>query len=223
MNKECDQSQSFEEESFRYYSRNYQGKDLAQIPLNDYLQKVVARQPFAVDIGSILDIGCCPGSNLYHLKKALNAKRCVGLEPSSDVVRIMQNAFLDIEFHSSNARILPFGCNEFDLVIMRSVLHWVDRNYLLQTLGEAMRVTRHYLLISDYSPIHAYSAVYRHRIGYKTFKMSYQDLIEATLFMRCIESSHDHFDDQWNAVQTALYKKIDLEEAFPIRRETDFR
>ncbi len=61
--------------------------------------------------------------------------------------------------------------------ISRSVLHWIDRNYPMQTLGEAIRVTKQYLIVSDFAPHQPYRVIYMHAPQWRTFQMAYQQLI----------------------------------------------
>ena len=92
----------------------------------------------------------------------------------------------------------------------------------MQTIGEAIRVTAQYLLISDFAPHLPYSVVYRHQLQHRTFKMSYQPLVEGIAFMRCLASVYANDGDEWNSIQTALFRKIPLEDAFPLREKEDF-
>jgi SAM-dependent methyltransferase len=222
--RECSEQVDFwKEESWNYFQRNYRGKNLREIPLLPiYLEKIFQTYPISIEGGSILDVGCSPGSNLFHLHHLLKTRRGVGTEPSPHVVDAMANAFPELEFYDYPSQALPFKTGEFDLVILRSVLCWVDRNYLLQSLGEATRVTSCYLLISDFSPPYRYSTIYSHQRQYRTYKMDYQMLMEACGFMGCVASFHYDDAHEWTSTKTALYKKIPLETAFPIRSESDF-
>jgi SAM-dependent methyltransferase len=221
MNKKEEQIQFWVNESLNYFRRNYEGKNLRELPLSKYLESVASQKKLNIQRG-ILEIGCGAGNNLLHLKKALNIKRAVGTEVSPIVVEELTRIFPEVEFIPTDSRTLPFETGEFDLVILRSVLHWVDRNYLLQTIGEAMRVTSKYLIVSDFSPQLPYSVTYHHAPDYLTFKINYQPLIEATGFMRCLSSNITDDENEWTVIRTSLYKKIAFDEAFPLRSKEYF-
>ena len=160
---------------------------------------------------------------MFHLRSRLEALRCVGTEPSPEVVFVMSGEFPELEFHDSSSESLPFPTGDFDLVLLRSVLHWIDRNYLLQTLGEAIRVASRYLVISDFAPHRSYAAIYHHAPAYRTYKMDYRRLVEASGFMRCVASFNSNEGDEWRVVRTSLFEKTPLDKAFPVREEADFR
>jgi ubiquinone/menaquinone biosynthesis C-methylase UbiE len=221
--EDVEQVELFKTESWNYFQRNYAGKNLKELPLDVFCERLLQLYPIEIPGGSILDVGCGPGSNLYHLTRRLKAQRGVGIEPSKKVVAEMARAYPELEFYDHSAHALPFKTGEFDIVLFRSVLHWVDRNYLLQTLGEALRVTARYLLISDFAPFHPYSAVYHHQPEYKTFKTSYDSLIESTGFMQRLASLNSNEADDWKSVRTSLFLKVPFSKAFPIHAEADFR
>jgi len=226
MNDLKDQVNLWNQESWNYFERNYGGKKLNEIPINSYLKHLLQIYPLTISAGgrgSILEIGCGAGNNLNHLRRLLGAGRVVGTEPSSRVIQALRRAFPEMEFYVSDSISLPFHTNEFDMVILRSVLHWIDRNYLMQTLGEAIRVTKQYLIVSDFAPHQPYSVIYKHVPQWRTFKMAYQQLIEATHCMRLLSSLYSNDGDEWKSVQTLLFRKVPTEDAFPLQREEDFQ
>ncbi|MEN6473607.1 MAG: class I SAM-dependent methyltransferase [Syntrophaceae bacterium] len=219
-----EQIEFWKEESWNYFRRNYEGKDLRSLPLVPvYIEKIFRTCPISIEGGSILDIGCTPGSTLFHLSRLFKTKHGVGTEPSPKVVAVLREAFPEFEFHDYPSQALPFRTGEFDLVILRGVIHWVDRNYFMQTLGEAIRTTSRYLLISDFAPAHRYSTIYAHQAQYRTYKMEYQTFIESCGFMQCIACNFYDQGLDWTATKTALFEKIPLEKAFPVRIAEDFQ
>lgn len=221
--KEKEQIEIFKKESWNYFRRNFKGTDLRTMPLNSHIEQIFSSYPISIRGGSILDLGCGAGNNLHCLHKRFRTKRGVGVESSAKVVKLLSGLFPEFEFYENDCRSLPFAAGDFDLVILRSVLHWVDRNYLMQTIGEAVRVSAKYLLVSDFAPTRPYSVIYHHDGRCRTFKMSYQALIEGTGFMRCVASVYSRADDEWKAVQTTLFEKLAFEKAYPLRKESDFK
>jgi SAM-dependent methyltransferase len=216
-----EQIEFFRHESSAYFMRNFEGRQLRDIPLSRYIEPLLELASVGKG-GALLEIGCGAANNLYHLWRRLEATRGVGTEPSSDVVERLASHYPEFEFFVSDSRQLPFSTGEFDLVLLRSVLHWVDRNYLLQTLGEAIRVTRRWLLLSDFAPDQPHSVVYHHHPDYRTFKADYRCLVEASGFMSCHVSVLFNSDDGWNTMRTSLFEKTVFDRAFPLREREDF-
>ena len=206
----------FKQESLEFFRRNHEGTDLRAREANPYLTPILEAHPISIDGGAILDVGCGAGNNLHHLYRTLHAARGVGTEPGPEVVERLREAFPEYEFHVSGTRNLPFETGEFDLVVVRCVLCWIDREYLLQILGEIIRVSKRYLIVSDFAPLRPRSAVYRHALEFRTYKMSYVPIIEGTGLMRCVASLSFQPDDDWLAVQTALFERVPIDDAFPL-------
>lgn len=221
-NRMRDQRQFFTTESLEYFRRNYEGRDLRDLPLVPILDDFLSGVDLDLAGGSILDIGCGAGNNLNRLCRRYGVDRGVGTEPSAATVEILTVSFPELEFYESSSNTLPFATEEFDLVLLRSVLHWVDRNYLLQTVGEAIRVASRYLIVSDFAPSDQYSTVYRHRPEYRTFKVAYRPLVEAAGFMRAAHTLHHWSGDPWNEIETVLYERQALDDAFPLRTPEEF-
>jgi len=203
-----------ESESWNYFQRNYQDRDLRQEPPSPYLERLIDVWPAGESIESVLEVGCSAGSNLSYLRRRFGPVRTVGTEPSAPLVELLRRTFPESEFHPSDSRSLDFRAGEFDLVLLRSVLHWIDRDYYLQVIGEALRVCRRFLIISDFSPLRPARAEYAHRPGYFTFKMSYRPLLEATNLVRTERVVLDHPGDEWATVESCLYRKLDPGLAF---------
>ena len=206
-----------ESESWNYFQRNYAGRDLRQEPPSPYLERVIEVWPEGETIDSVLEVGCSAGSNLSYLRRRFDPVRTVGTEPSAPLVELLGRTFPESEFHCSDSRSLDFGAGEFDLVVLRSVLHWIDRDYYLQVIGEALRVCRRFLIISDFSPLLPSRAAYAHRPGYFTFKMSYRRLLEATNLVRTERVVLDHPEDDWGTIESCLYRKLDPGVAFSLQ------
>lgn len=217
-----EQTDFFRSESLNYFRRNYEGRDLTTMPVHPHLKQLLEQRLIDVH-GGVLDVGCCPGANLHELSKILSADRYVGTEPSPEVAALMKAAFPQFEFHPAVAHQLPFQTGEFELVLMRGVITWVDPDHLLQSLGEAIRVSNHYFIISEFSPRRRYSVVYHHQPRYRTYKMDHLPLLQATGLVRCLASFVTDNDDEWNACRTSLYEKLPLSDTFPLREEKDFR
>lgn len=216
------QKEFWKNESYSYLERNYKGKNLREVEPSPRLVRLLQHQPINIEGGSILDIGCGPANNLHHLARKLGAARGVGVEVSEKAVAELAQAFPEYEFIAEDSASLPFSKDEFNLVLLRGVLCWIDRGYIMQTIGEAIRVCAEYLIISDFAPLVPYSTTYHHNPQYRTYKIAYQPLIEATGLMRSLASLSFEDGDEWKVVQATLYRKLSIDEAFPLRRQEDF-
>ncbi len=216
MGDRGEQIEFFQRESWNFFRRNYGGRNLRDCEINPYLAPILEAHPISIEGGSILDVGCGAANNLYNLFNSLRAARGVGTEPSSEVLKELRDAFPELEFVESDTRTLPFSTGEFDLVVVRAVLHWVDRDYVLQALGEILRVAKRYVIVSDFAPVRNLSAIYHHAPEFRTYKMSYVPLLEASGLVKCIASLSFDAHDDWMATQTSLFERIPLDQAFPV-------
>lgn len=204
----------FADESLAYLDRNYADADLAALPLNVYLTPVIdGLEPQR----SVLEVGCGPAANLNRLGERWPNARLVGVEPSAEGCVRLAEAFPHIEFVVNDGVTLPFADDEFDLVIIRSVLHWVDRSVLLQTIGELIRVTRRWLVVSDFSPAEPYSTPFTQHPGRRTWKGSYRPILEASGLVSVEGEWWTDRDDDWLAVETLLCRKRHVDETWPLR------
>jgi ubiquinone/menaquinone biosynthesis C-methylase UbiE len=163
-----DQTAEFEKESLRYVRSSLH---------NENRSCLLDEELFNHDPPhSILDVGCGNGANLHSLCEAFGAKG-VGVEPSAAAVELLEKKFLgknNISFAQASAHRLPFESDAFDLVQLWSVLHWVGRNEYLQALGEAVRVTRKYLVVMDFVAEKGYRVPYHHDTRFFTYKSDFE-------------------------------------------------
>ncbi len=92
--------------------------------------------------GRILEVGCGKGNELIECSKM--DLQCVGLDYSEEALALLQNRLsktkVPIMLVKGDARKLPFGESEFDIVYSQGVLeHFRDE---LPVLGEQYRVLK---------------------------------------------------------------------------------
>ena len=92
--------------------------------------------------GRILEVGCGKGNELLECAKM--GLECVGLDYSDEALALLRNRFsmskTPITFLKGDARVLPFGEAEFDVVYSQGVLeHFRDE---LPILNEQYRVLK---------------------------------------------------------------------------------
>ena len=209
----------WKDESYNYFMRNYQNRDLHTIePITRFVSSIEKSGIKILPAYKVLEIGCGAGNNLLWLKKKFGVE-IHGTEPSDRLVHLLNTNIPEGNFYYYASHSLPFLKNSYDLVIFRSVLHWIDRDYLLQTLGETIRVTKRYLFVSDFCPQYPYSVIYKHNKSVKTFKMDYQPIIESSGMMKMIFSELENIGDPWSQIKNSIYLKLCLDEAFPEKED----
>jgi SAM-dependent methyltransferase len=91
---------------------------------------------------SMLDIGCGDGIISTYLLANRPGMQLEGAE-------VLERPNCRIKCTVFDGKTLPFADNSFDAVMMNDVLHHVDD--IEAMLGEAMRVTRQYVVIKDHT------------------------------------------------------------------------
>lgn len=212
------------DESWSYFQRNYAGKDLRSLPVHPHLERLYQSASFALpDGGSVLEIGCSGANNLHGTMKRFRAVRGAGTEPSAKLVEHLRQIYPELRFETAPSHVLPFADGEFDLTIVHFVFHWVDRARILQSIGEAIRVTRQYLVVSDFAPTRPYSVAYHHRSGCLTYKMDFDPLLRATGLVQAVASVVESAEDEYEAVRSTLYRLLPIEVAFPVKTREELQ
>jgi len=88
----------------------------------------------------VLDVGCGTG----HLTKNIQEKgyEVHGMEPSENMFDHAVKNFPDIEFKKGISSDLPYGENEFDMVVAFEVLRYLDKTQNVKTYDEFYRVLK---------------------------------------------------------------------------------
>ena len=217
---------TFATESLAYFERNYGNKDLTGLPPNKFLVDAIKNSGIDVSGSKALEVGCGGGMNLRWLSVKYMC-HCFGVEPSSKLIEILSHTYKNIGFKAASSNNLPFETNSFDLVLLRSVLHWIDRNFILQSLGEAIRVSRKWIIISDYCPSIPYKVPYKYKKDLFTWKIDYEQLLLNTgildlIFVHMVGSHVENGQEQaleldasthktgkydWNCIKTSIFRK----------------
>lgn len=95
----------------------------------------------------VLDVGCGRGA----LARALVARggEVSGIDPSSEAIRMAQEAVPQARFAAAGAERLPYADAHFDAVVLLNSLHHVPLEAMAAALDEALRVSRGPLLIIE--------------------------------------------------------------------------
>ena len=134
-------------------------------------------------IRNMLDVGCGNGDFLNNFQKKKRIKK-FGIEPSQQTINLCKKRHKNINFKKAFCHNLPFPDNKFDLVNIWSVLHWIDRNHYLQSLGELVRVTNKFLMVMDFFPKIEHKIKYKHKRGFFTFKTDFDKILNSSGYLK---------------------------------------
>ncbi len=90
----------------------------------------------AEPLSSALDVGCGTGLSTIALKEI--AENVVGVDASAEMIALAPREN-EIKYFVAPAENLPFEENEFDIITLSQVFHWLDKD---KFLAEANRVLR---------------------------------------------------------------------------------
>lgn len=178
-------------------------------------------------ISSVCDIGCANGWRLSQIREGLpNVRRLCGFDVSEAAVAngLSHSSGLDLRVGGIDEP--PFA-EQFDLVIVSFVLHWVDRQRLARAIAsvDSLVAPNGLLLISDFYPDRPCARRYHHRrdVELYTYKQDYVGSFTALGLYRELSRltfSHDQSGllvgpaaDQDRAVCALLHKHPD---AYPV-------
>lgn len=218
----------FEDESANYFERGYGHREIRELPPSIFLERVISNSGLNPKGMDVLEIGCGAAPNLNWLHSSFDC-RCTGVEPNKAVVEKLRRNYPGMRFEQAEAKALPFEDAAFDLVLIRSVLHWIRRDTVLHAIGEAVRCSRAYLIISDFFPSSAFKTPYRDRVDFFTFHIDYGPVIlglgifdlmyEETgiaylengipVFEPIADDVHRTGRHDWDCVKTSIYRRDD--------------
>ena len=170
-----------ENEGNNWYSRNKLALDKeGKVDWPSYLLSLVDER---ANIGTIVELGCCNGYRLNKIKSCLNPGcRCVGIDASNEAIEDGKIRYAGLELYQGLLSDIPLN-EEFDLVIINFVLHWVDRKTLVKSIGEIDRIAKDegLLIIGDFLPDYQQRRRYHHLPDERvyTYKQDYAKIFES--------------------------------------------
>lgn len=180
----------FNVEGNNWYSRN---KDAFNIK-SDIPLKLI--ELYNLNPGKVIELGCSNGWRLNEIKNRFGKNIvCAGIDAGEDPIKAGSQMYSGLILKHGKISDIPFE-EEFDLVIVNYVLHWVDRTSLLKSIAEIDRVLKDggYLIIGDFYPDFPQRRKYQHlQENIFTWKMLYNRiLISTNLYKEVVFLSNDH-------------------------------
>jgi ubiquinone/menaquinone biosynthesis C-methylase UbiE len=87
----------------------------------------------------VLDVGCGPGTVARQLAQEFDVV-AVGVDPSPKMIEAARGeAGIHGKFHVARAEELPFADESFDAVVMRMVIHHLDRSSAFREIRRVLR------------------------------------------------------------------------------------
>ncbi len=174
-------------------------------------------------IKNIMEIGCCYGYNLNYLIDRFGEKEDIhayGVDSSDKAIeygRVKWNNCSNIHLSCSCSNSLPFGEDEFDIVMVGFCLYVTPREWIQDSVTEINRVLKRggFLVITDFDTPLWYKRVNRHNDKMPVFKENYAKRfidIGYTLVEK-VSYSHEHNtfarDIQERVSTQVLYKELE--------------
>ena len=174
----------FAKEGDNWFKRNRQ--DIHDDRFSDPVLALLAQ--YKLKPKKVLEVGAANGWRLAKIADSYGSQ-CIGIEPSKAAVADGKKRFKKIALKTGLASALPVN-EEFDLVIVHYVLHWVSREELMGAVVEIDRVVADggYLVIGDFDPFYPTRTRYHHLPNDEvyTYKLDYANIFAATALYRSI-------------------------------------
>lgn len=178
------------EEGDKWFARNKEhlktDKDLPLFLLNLYNLKPKI----------VLEVGAANGYRLAEIHKRFQSG-VYAVEPSTEAIEDGRKRWPFIQFQKATAEKMEYKEHFFDLVIVNSVFHWVDRDTLLGSIAKIDKVLDWggYLLLGDFQISCPVKRRYHHTKDKEvfTYKLDYKKIFLSTGFYKEIATiSKDH-------------------------------
>jgi SAM-dependent methyltransferase len=174
---------------------------------HDWILDSLSRLQGREQIRTVCEVGCASAWRLARLPEVLpHTTRRAGFDLSEDAVRHgrARDPALDLRFGAASAP--PFD-EQFDLVIVSFVLHWIDRSLFTRSLAaiDALVAPGGFLAVADFLPDSPCRRRYHHRddVALYTYKQDYAAAFTATNLYREVSRSVFHHGDTQGALQAA--------------------
>jgi len=179
----------FECEGNNWFTRNKESlKPDGDLPI--FLMEIYNIKPRCV-----LEVGASNGYRLAEIYKKFKAE-VYAVDPSQNAIKDGEKEFPFIIFQRATMETMQYERHFFDLIIVNSVFHWIDRETLLSSIANLDSVLKWggYLIIGDFQLPYPIKRKYHHlEEKVFTYKLDYKKIFLSTGFYKEIATiSKDH-------------------------------
>jgi len=163
------------------------------------------------DVKNVIELGCSNGWRLERLRqhRKFEKARFVGIDASFEAIQDGHARYPELELYQGLLNKIPLQ-EEFDVVIIYFVLHWVDRSTLARSVAEVDRITKNggFIVLGDFLPDFQHRRHYHHLPGENlyTYKQDYAKIFEALETYKelaKITFNHDHYEEKIQVCQAS--------------------
>ncbi|WP_340690777.1 class I SAM-dependent methyltransferase [Hydrogenobacter thermophilus] len=192
------------QEADRWFERNRESLK----PKDDVIVWLLDTYGLLNEKSSVLEVGASNGYRLARLYEKY-ACRCVAVEPSQKAVEDGKKSFPFLEFYPTTAEEMDFS-EEFDLIIVNSVFHWIDRKNLFKVVANIDKALKEggALVIGDFQlPVLLKNPYHHVQEEVYTYKQPYKELfLSSGLYLELASFCYNH--------DTKEFKEINLANLF---------
>lgn len=191
-------------ESDQWFERN---KELLK-PMEDIVIQLLDLYDLLDKNSKVLEVGA---SNGYRLAKLHEKYGCIcsAVEPLKKAVKDGIDKFPFIKFYQITAEEMDFN-DEFDLVIVNSVMHWIDRKNLFKAVTNIDKALKMggYLVIGDFQlPFFVKNPYHHIKDEVYTYKQPYKNIfLTSGSYLELASICYNH--------DTKSFKNIDFKNFF---------
>lgn len=203
----------------QYEGDNWYRRNIGNLtPKDDLIISILEQYNTLNENSKVLEIGCANGYRLAKIYEKYKAD-VYGIEPSAAALADGQKKWPFIKFFRSTIKdfdVFNAGFEEyFNLIIVNSVLHWIDRKYLLISIAQIDRMLKDggYLIIGDFQTPFGIKNKYKHIEQHElfTYKIAYKEIFKSTwYYMEIINIALNHDKKNFNDIQLENYFSITL-------------
>lgn len=135
------------EQSVRFQTKYQQRNPISRFLTQRFLRRIVdLTKDLCPEGGSLLDVGCGEGINLYHISEATDNFQLTGLEISQESLDVAKTMVPMSHLEQGSIYDLPYEDNYFDLVLCTEVLEHLEEPE--KGLKEVCRVAKRDVILS---------------------------------------------------------------------------
>ncbi|EDP74910.1 class I SAM-dependent methyltransferase [Hydrogenivirga sp. 128-5-R1-1] len=198
------------EEADKWFERNKEGLK----PKADLILKAIRDYNLICKNSKVLEVGASNGYRLAKIHEEFGSE-VHAIEPSKEAIKDGKSKWSFINFYQNT--LAEFNEREhtsgFDLIIVNSVLHWIDRSTLLLSVAKIDTMLRWggHLILGDFQTQIPLKRKYHHKEGLYTYKQRYKDIFTSTnLYIELMTLAYNHDDKSLSNININNFFSVSL-------------